>query len=178
MAKKKKTRVKPKLTPEQLAEMGRLPNGHFAKGNKIAQVYPDGFFELALNEFDTWLFESVQDVGEEGTNSQNIWMIDFYRNFRETFGVSFLKVIRSMQQQDQDLYQEYLDMKEVMGENLIKLSAEGKLKENSVRFYLNSRYNWSEKSETKNENINQDIVWKETKTYDAETIDYEEENDE
>lgn len=177
MAKKKKTRVKPKLTPEQLAEMGRLPNGHFAKGNKIAQVYPDGFFELSLKTFDEWLFSQAMYEGEE--ENKKVFMYDFYVHYREIYGVTFTRVVASMHENAPELYKEYLAMREIMAENLIKIASEGKLKEQSIRFYLNSRFNWSEKTETKNENINKEIVWKEIKTYESETIDYEEEeNDE
>lgn len=150
----------------------RKTNNDFKKGNKFSEKYSEEFIDTLIETFEEWIYGTTPTLTPDGmVDKPNLFYFEFTRYFRETFGTSVPNILNSIRSNKPEHYEKFQEVKKILAEKLIQESMKGNLKEVSTKFYLGARFKWSEKIETKNENINTSIVWNEKKTYDTENED-------
>lgn len=138
-------------------------------------IYTDELCDMINNDFEEFIYGTYEEINEEGETivKPNLFYFEFTKRIQQTFGISVPAMLNSIRTNKPEKYKEFQRIKELLAEKLIQYSMQGYLKENSTKFYLMARHQWSEKVETKNENINTQIVWNEEKTYSSDKQDVE-----
>lgn len=131
------------------------------------QKYTDEILDMIINDFEQWIYGTYEEINAEGETitKPNLFYFNYVQRVQETFGLRIPAVLNSIRKSNPERYVAFQSIKDILAEKLISYSMQGHLKENSTKFYLMARHQWSEKIETKNENVNTQIVWNEQKTY-------------
>lgn len=128
-----------------------------------------------LDELDAWLFATKPKTNkkEEIIRDENgeVIMVDA----GNVFWSMFLFEKKLNKNWIYEVYKKYPSVKEridflrdVQEEKLQWMAFEGRGKEGMAKFILQNKYNWREKSETKNQ-TEMNIVWNEERTYETDS---------
>ena len=116
---------------------------------------------LLLDDLIKWMNEDVQ-LYYKGMPTEKVKRNVFWKEFFYSQGI-FESVLYHLKNKFPSFAEKLEDIEKFQEHRLQKLSFEGFGKEQITKFILQNRYNWKEKSETENKNI--DITWSEIKNY-------------
>lgn len=127
-------------------------------------ISKQGFLNIFLDDFARWILYDPQPLTDEDKPILNLYLADYDKRCYELFGMLRTKIVRDLKEYP-ELLEEYTALTELLSEKLVKHAMQGDIKDTISKFYLQARFNWTEKIETHNTNENVSIVWNETRTY-------------
>lgn len=131
------------------------------------RIYTEELTRNILNDFAEWIYGTHEETNEEGETIElpNIYFADFQQYVKEQYGIILTLFVNGIRQNNKDAYEEYQALRDMLSQKIIKESNRGYVKYQQAQLELTRRFGWTEKIETKNENVNTQIVWNEQKTY-------------
>src|SRR5690606_14314671 len=118
------------------------------------------------DELEDWLYSKTEIKDAEGNvvsyrDNNNVYYKDwlFEKKFYSTW-------INYVSDKFESVSKRFEELNSIQEQRLVSLATKGVTKEGFTKFMLVNKFNYSDKTETKNENTNQTtVIWNEEKTY-------------
>lgn len=158
--------------PNNPTMKGMRPFDKEHNGKSLSEKWTEDAVHSVLDELEDWLYSKTEIKDAEGNvvayrDNNNVYYKDwlFEKKFYSTW-------INYVSDKFESVSKRFEELNSIQEQRLVSLATKGVTKEGFTKFMLVNKFNYSDKTETKNENTNQTtVIWNEEKSYnDGESI--------
>jgi hypothetical protein len=116
-----------------------------------------------LEELEDWLLEELEVEDKHGNFIRTVDSTNcFYKGFIYKKGL-MEDWVKYVKKKFDSVKKRFKNIEKIQEYKLLLLAATGRQKESITKLILSKRFNYVEKTESKNENTNTDIIWNESR---------------